>query len=590
MQTKWRRHMAALIVSCALQMATHGSQAVDSGAIRVTVRQGVMRGKTMTSAKGRTFYSFQGIPYAKPPTGLLRFRETQTPTSWEGELDATKPGPKCIQLSIFVTGSEDCLYLNVFTPQLPQQNGSHSKQNGDLLDVMCWIHGGLFYSGSAQNYPPDFLMDKNVVLVTFNYRLGVYGFLSTGDDESPGNYGLKDQRAALMWVQENIAVFGGNPKSVTLFGESSGATCVHCHMLSPFTEGLFHRAISMAGTAISPWASCPDPLSMAQEQAKLVNCSTANTSTIVACLKDTDPVLLVKTYPSEPLFARNRVFTPCPEQQSFRNPEPFLPGDPLDLIRAGKFKKIPWIVGANSQDASTFIVPILNLNRLRARWNKNFEQFTKSFLFLPKKLTKVQADGVYEKFIDFYLNGTRNLSQQDAYQIIEGFSDRHFIHPVKKSVDLHLSVGHEKIFWYNLAYRGFYSTTYLTSLRNYGVGHVDERRYIFPMSFFWPYSENDKEVSELILNLWTNFAKFENPTPANKPPDSSRLLDKITWFTARDVGPENMHTRYFNIGQVILGSPTEFLNENLGPVKINMAEDLDKERMDFWDSLPLNEN
>ncbi|XP_033610104.1 esterase FE4 isoform X5 [Cryptotermes secundus] len=455
------------------------ASAVDSGAIRVTVRQGVMRGKTMTSAKGRTFYSFQGIPYAKPPTGLLRFRETQTPTSWEGELDATKPGPKCIQLSIFVTGSEDCLYLNVFTPQLPQQNGSHSKQNGDLLDVMCWIHGGLFYSGSAQNYPPDFLMDKNVVLVTFNYRLGVYGFLSTGDDESPGNYGLKDQRAALMWVQENIAVFGGNPKSVTLFGESSGATCVHCHMLSPFTEGLFHRAISMAGTAISPWASCPDPLSMAQEQAKLVNCSTANTSTIVACLKDTDPVLLVKTYPSEPLFARNRVFTPCPEQQSFRNPEPFLPGDPLDLIRAGKFKKIPWIVGANSQDASTFIVR---------------------------------------------------------------------------------------------------------------VGHVDERRYIFPMSFFWPYSENDKEVSELILNLWTNFAKFENPTPANKPPDSSRLLDKITWFTARDVGPENMHTRYFNIGQVILGSPTEFLNENLGPVKINMAEDLDKERMDFWDSLPLNEN
>ncbi|PNF20727.1 hypothetical protein B7P43_G17299, partial [Cryptotermes secundus] len=468
MQTKWRRHMAALIVSCALQMAAHVSQAVDSGAIRVTVQQGVMKGKTMTSAKGRTFYSFQGIPYAKPPTGLLRFRDTQPPTAWEGELDATEPGSLCMQVTPLglVVGTEDCLILNIFTPLLPEQNGSHNEQNGEL-NVMVWIHGGAFYSGSSEQYSAQYLMDKNVVFVSINYRLGVYGFLSTGDDESPGNYGLKDQTAALLWVKKNIAAFGGNPNSVTIFGQSAGGSLVHCHILSPFSEGLFHRAISMAGTAISPWASCPDPLGMAQKQAKLVNCSTANTSTIVACLRNTDPVLLVKTYPSVPLILEDMLYTPCPEHKTSRNPEPFLPGDPLDLIRAGKFKKIPWIVGANSQDMALFISALLDINVARNKINKNFNTFFENILFLPPNLTKVQADGVYEKVIDFYLNGTKVLSQQDAYQIIEGYTDRNFIYPVKETVDAHLAVGHDEIFWYNFAYRGLYSTTTITSLRNY---------------------------------------------------------------------------------------------------------------------------
>ncbi|GFG36327.1 hypothetical protein Cfor_05946 [Coptotermes formosanus] len=327
-------------------------QAIIAQPVRVTVRQGVLKGKIMTSAKGRTFYAFQSIPYAKPPTGDLRFRAPQRPAPWVGELDATEPGPACIQFTMnsTVVGSEDCLHLNVFTTYLPKQNGRLNKQNGRLLDVMFWIHGGGFYLGSANDYPPQYLMDKNVVFVSTNYRLGVLGFLSTGDDESPGNYGLRDQTAALEWVQENIAAFGGNPNSVTIFGQSAGSMSVHYHILSRLSKGLFHRAISMSGTAFSPFVRCQDPLRMAQNQARIVNCPDSNTSTLVDCLRHTDAVTLIRTYPAVNLF-----YVPCVENQTARNPKPFLRAEPPALIRAGDFSKVPWIVGSTSQEVA-FVV------------------------------------------------------------------------------------------------------------------------------------------------------------------------------------------------------------------------------------------
>ncbi|CAG2062859.1 unnamed protein product, partial [Timema podura] len=165
------------------------------------------------------------------------FQSPKPPSRWSGVRNATEDTSPCTQRSIFarqveVSGSEDCLYLNVYTPQLP--DGSN-----DDLPVMVWFHGGGWVSGAGTSkfYGPQFLLDKDIVLVTVTYRLGPIGFLSTGDEAAPGNSGLKDQVAALRWVQDNIAVFGGNPNSVTIFGESAGGASVHYHILSPLSQG-----------------------------------------------------------------------------------------------------------------------------------------------------------------------------------------------------------------------------------------------------------------------------------------------------------------------------------------------------------------
>ncbi|KAF4526358.1 hypothetical protein B566_EDAN014096, partial [Ephemera danica] len=187
---------------------------------RVSVEQGTLIGLEMKSSRSKKFFSFQGVPYAAPPVGDLRFRPPQEAAHWEGEKLAWREGNDCAQIHFLFheyTGHEDCLYLNVYTPRL-QRKGSKG------LDVMVWIHGGGYFSGSGSTevYGPEYIMDHEVVLVTINYRVGALGFLNLGTSEASGNYGLKDQVAAFRWVQKNIAKFGGNPRSVTAFGHSAG--------------------------------------------------------------------------------------------------------------------------------------------------------------------------------------------------------------------------------------------------------------------------------------------------------------------------------------------------------------------------------
>ncbi|XP_047112051.1 juvenile hormone esterase-like [Schistocerca piceifrons] len=195
--------------------------------VLVTVQQGTLRGTTATSVYNTSYTAFLGIPYAKPPVGDLRFQPPQPATGWEGVRDATQYGSDCVQNT--GEGSEDCLYLNVYVPGVPQE--------GSGLPVLFYVHGGGFIkgSGSDQKFGPDFLVSYGVILVTINYRLGPLGFLSTGDDVVPGNVGLKDQLLGLSWVQSNIERFGGDPQRVTLDGRSAGGVAVSLHLMSPQT-------------------------------------------------------------------------------------------------------------------------------------------------------------------------------------------------------------------------------------------------------------------------------------------------------------------------------------------------------------------
>jgi len=229
----------------------------------IRVESGQVQGLTQ---RGVSVY--RGIPFAAPPVGELRWRTPQPPSPWEGVRDATAFSPACMQSGETVPGlgiepiSEDCLYLNVWTP---------ADSADENLPVMVWLYGGDRHagSGSARLYWSDRIARKDVVVVTLNYRLGVFGMLAHPElsDETPydasGNYLLFDQIAALQWVQENVTSFGGDPENVTIFGQSAGATSISQLLVSPIAAGLFHRAIAQSG---GDFRATPATVSLAQAE------------------------------------------------------------------------------------------------------------------------------------------------------------------------------------------------------------------------------------------------------------------------------------------------------------------------------------
>ncbi len=198
-------------------------------------------------------HRFLGIPYAAPPIGELRWRPPAGAPGWRLPRDAYAYGPVCAQNNVcfpgfgFSSASEDCLYLNVHAPA--------DADESTRLPVMVWIPGGGLFMGGSNDYDPSALVRAGpVVFVSLNYRLNVFGFFShpaiNAEDHEIGNYGLMDQQAALRWVRDNIAAFGGDPDNVTIFGQSAGGMSVWCHLVSPGSGGLFHKAIVQSGTAL----------------------------------------------------------------------------------------------------------------------------------------------------------------------------------------------------------------------------------------------------------------------------------------------------------------------------------------------------
>lgn len=269
----WRSAVfAAAWLLVAPGAAAPGSRTAGNHAPHVVVATGRLQGKRVR-VDGAVLQEFQGIPYAAPPTGGLRWKPPQPAASWQGTRDARRFGPRCMQLPLFGDMvfrshgmSEDCLYLNVWAP------AGASKAT---LPVLVYFYGGGFVGGdgSENRYDGASLASRGIVTVTVNYRLGAFGFLALMAlaDESPqhaaGNYGLLDQVAALRWVKANIDRFGGDPTQITIGGESAGSISVSAHMASPLSRGLIARAIGESGALITPIAPVPLPAAQAQGNA-----------------------------------------------------------------------------------------------------------------------------------------------------------------------------------------------------------------------------------------------------------------------------------------------------------------------------------
>jgi para-nitrobenzyl esterase len=264
----------------------------------VSTDAGAVRGTLTADAR-----LFQGIPYAAPPVGQLRWASPQRAASWRGIRDATKPGNRCAQAEGLIdpaSTTEDCLYLNVATPR---------DSGGRKLPVMVWIHGNGYISGAGSLYDAQRLANSGqVIVVSPNYRLGIFGFLAHPAldhgqaRQLSGNFGLEDQQAAMQWVKRNAAAFGGDPGNVTIFGESAGGTSVCSHLAAPGSAGLFQKAILQSGQCTGrKWSPGPPtwfPLPRSEREqhgldvAAKAGCS--NPGTAAACLRDLSPAELNK--------------------------------------------------------------------------------------------------------------------------------------------------------------------------------------------------------------------------------------------------------------------------------------------------------
>ncbi|XP_064414403.1 fatty acyl-CoA hydrolase precursor, medium chain-like [Latimeria chalumnae] len=291
-------------------------------------------------------YVYFGVPCAKPPTGALRFTSPQPPEPWKGKRDATIYPPRCLQnpeLLRFVTtlfkvqlptlsAKEDCLYLNIYTPVKPTEEAK--------LPVMVWIHGGGLMIGGASMLDGSALATyENVVVVMIQYRLGILGFLSTGDERARGNWGFLDRVAALQWIQENIKSFGGDPNSVTIFGESAGGVSVSMQVLSPMSKGLFHKAISESGVASFPGLVSSNPKQLMSEVANIPACDTVEFGSALECLRSKSEEEIVNATIEMKLEVTLVVVDGV-----------FLTEQPLKLLEAKEFHDVPYLLGTNNQE------------------------------------------------------------------------------------------------------------------------------------------------------------------------------------------------------------------------------------------------
>ncbi|GJQ64905.1 Est-6 [Trypoxylus dichotomus] len=451
----------------------------------VSIDDGPIRGTYRQSRDGRTFLAFEGIPYAEPPVGSLRFEDPQPIKPWTDILDATAPSI-CLQTFGTPMGQEDCLYLNVYVPREeinPEEN----------LDVIVHIHGGAFEIGSpGYMAAPGLIMDRDVVYVTMSYRLGIFGFYSTGNGVSNGNFGLKDQALSLKWIQNNIRNFGGNKDSVTITGLSAGSASVHLHYFSPLSKGLFHRGFAQSGTALDPWAVRRDPSINGRFIADAVGCPWED----IECLKE---------IPAEELLtlagqtgSTSISFGPTLEPES---PTSFLSELPRSQVDADQVLDVPLLLSVVTEDGTVVCEWLDGLfDFLDENWN----------VIMPLVLeyyNNPRQDEISQKIRDFYLQD-RPVTAETFGQVLNICTDLTFHNGVRETAKLQGTITSSDVYVFLMGYAGRART-------HLGVGHGTDARFFFDdfLGLMGPVGldEEEERMKDILLDMLVSYARTGIP-------------------------------------------------------------------------------
>ncbi|CAH0764091.1 unnamed protein product [Diatraea saccharalis] len=469
----------------------------------VRVSGGWLRG---TVAPAGTHVQYLGVPYATVPN---RFQSPDPEVAWKGVFEAVDDNIRCIQSvrvgSSITMGREECLRLNIYTPIDISPN--------KYYPVMVYFHGGGFMSGSNSQalYGPTYLTDKDVILVTVNYRLNIQGFLCLGIKEAPGNAGLKDQVSALKWVQRNIKAFGGDVDNVTIFGESAGAVSVSYHVISPMSRGLFHKAIMQSGSPLASWALQHDPVYVASQKAKILGLKSTDPRELYDFLyRQSDADLITKIVPRDEgnTIISQLIFLPCVEEK-FDGVEPFLTATPFSLLSKGNFTKVPMIIGLNSEEGLFFVN--MEDNHFISRIDFNIS--------LPKNLdlpTNDERIKVAREIESMYMEG-KKVSSETFYNYSKFLGETFIEYPIYEEIDIVVQNNDKPVYSYLFNYDGWRNIPKRIHQRKEfknlpGATHADDLFYMFSQQLIPSLFEYD--MINKVTTMWTNFAKYGDPTPS----------------------------------------------------------------------------
>ncbi|CAG7728616.1 unnamed protein product, partial [Allacma fusca] len=438
-----------------------------------------------------------------------------------------------IEAVIKFEGDEDCLNLNISIPKV---------NNSQMLPVMMYIHGGAFQNGTGSLYRPDYFMDEDVVYVSPNYRLGILGFLNTGDTAIRGNMGLKDQALALRWVKDNIQAFGGDPNNITIFGQSSGGASVHYLTLAPSTVGLFNKVIVQSGVASPSWAclSTKDAVKHTKEYANRFQRDVEDSSKLVECLRSKTVLELLEEYKDDmgPGITNRpdlemHVFQPSIEVVN--DEEAFLVEHPFQIMADGRAHRVPMLIGATADEGLCESMAMYNSDEILENYEKNWDNCVRWTFGLPEDTPN--AKELAAKIKEIYFPEKSTLTKDQKFeQFTKMFSDAFFLIHLNHCISVQSQFSPVYPFYFNR--RGGPSFSVIVNLltskgslpvkigkhvaaiiynkitgnkaRDYGVCHTDDIAMLFKISTIFNVPRNpqsaDYNFSKDMVKLWVDFA------------------------------------------------------------------------------------
>ncbi|XP_058065428.1 glutactin-like [Anopheles bellator] len=534
-----RESGALLLLLLLVVLASYSVSTVHGETVQITGLGTVNGSETTTARTQQRVLQFLNIPYAEAPIGPRRFRAPVAIGPWVGVKDVSIEGRPCPQLGITDllppleqtrSENEDCLSLSVFTKNVTERR-----------PVMVYIHGGSFTGGRAADYPPNYLLERDIVLVVLQYRLGALGFLSTMTDVIPGNVAMLDMLMALQWVQDHVSVFGGDPSRVTVFGQSAGSAAISALLYSPLVPPTaFRQAILQSGGSTSAWAVDPNPVDNAREVARFAGCNPAQPiEDVERCLLELPVVMLLRAVQAHTL---DRM-----QDQGHNNvggsgmvvggPTNFLPASPFNLLRTGQVRKdVRLMAGVTKHDGSFMMTGIYDsLNAVGLIENRAFNQF--DLIDTVNRILGIDENsGTLAGFEVDSLFSQEELASGNFTRLMNGLIDIAGAIVIKAALlrDVQAIAQHssEPAYLYTFDYRGQHTRFgYGLPTAHYpfsgGVHHSDDNIYLFPYpADVTNLNAADTAMSETMLDLWTSFA-------INGVPSSSRGIP--TW--PRVTGP-----------------------------------------------------